>query len=244
MQTFNGSWDLNQHALLHNTSISNMKFIPHMHTCIPQSSSGLQKGFVTFSQRTDIFKRKQKQKRKIQRKVGFVRCRERERERERERDRGMGRNQQKAQSMGLAKWSTRDWWIQLTAVTPTREVFDESLLDAAESGDLAFPSGDFSVSRSRRPFFASHASEQLSLVSASREGPINFPFKFSGSWTCVALMANWESSKQIYISGSHAWTIPSAAKAMTANRLDVPFCLDDVGHWFPVRMQSRCCRAW
>ena len=65
-------------------------------------------------------------------------------------------------------------------VTPTREVFDESLLDAADSGDSAFPSGDFSVSRSRRLFFASHASEQLSLVSASREGPINFHFKFSG----------------------------------------------------------------
>ena len=40
--------------------------------------------------------------------------------------------------------------------------------------------GNFSVSRSCRPFCASHASEQLSLVSASREGPKNFPFKFSG----------------------------------------------------------------
>ena len=65
-------------------------------------------------------------------------------------------------------------------MTRAREVFDESPVDAAESGDSAFPSGDFSVSRSRRPFSASQASEQLSLVSASREGPIKFPFKFSG----------------------------------------------------------------
>ena len=54
-------------------------------------------------------------------------------------------------------------------------------MDAAESGESAFPSnGNFSVSRSCRPLSASHASEQLSLVSASREEPINFPFKFSG----------------------------------------------------------------
>ena len=53
-------------------------------------------------------------------------------------------------------------------------------MDAAESDDSAFPSGDLSVSRSRTPFSASQASEQLSLVSASSEGPINFPFKFSG----------------------------------------------------------------
>ena len=60
-------------------------------------------------------------------------------------------------------------------------MFDESLVDAAESGESAFPlNGNFSVSRSCRPLSASHASEQLSLVSASREGPINFPFKFSG----------------------------------------------------------------
>ena len=67
-------------------------------------------------------------------------------------------------------------------MTRAGEVFDESLVDAAESGDSAFPSaaGDFSHSRSRRPFSVSQASEQLSLVSASREGPINFPFKFSG----------------------------------------------------------------
>ena len=65
-------------------------------------------------------------------------------------------------------------------MTPAGEVFDESLVDAAESGDLAFPYVDFSVSRSRRPFSVSQTSEQLSLVSASREGPINFPFKFSG----------------------------------------------------------------
>ena len=43
MQTFNGGSDLSQHAILHNTSISNMKFIPHTHSCIHQS--GLQKGF-------------------------------------------------------------------------------------------------------------------------------------------------------------------------------------------------------
>ena len=66
-------------------------------------------------------------------------------------------------------------------MTPAREVFDESLpVDAAESGDSAFPSGDFSVSRSRRTFSASQASDQLSLVSALREGPINFSFKFTG----------------------------------------------------------------
>ena len=60
-------------------------------------------------------------------------------------------------------------------------MFDESLVDAAESGESAFPSnGNFSVSRSCRPFSVSHASEQLSLVRASREGPLNFPFKFSG----------------------------------------------------------------
>ena len=99
MQTFNGGSDLNQHAILRNTSISNMKFIPHTHSCIHQS--GLQKGFVTFSKRTDIYKRKQMQKGKIQRKVGIVRWRESEREKEG--GGGMGRNQQKAQVRGLAK---------------------------------------------------------------------------------------------------------------------------------------------
>ena len=94
MQTFNGGSDLNQHAILHNTSISNMKFIPHTHSCIHQS--GLQKGFVTFSKRRDIYKRKQMHKGKIQRKVGIVRWRERERERKR-------RNQQKAQARGFVK---------------------------------------------------------------------------------------------------------------------------------------------
>ena len=69
MQTFNGGSDLNQHAILHNTSV-NVKFIAHTHSCIHQS--GLQKGFVTFSKRTDIFKRKEMQKGKIQRKVGIV----------------------------------------------------------------------------------------------------------------------------------------------------------------------------
>ena len=103
-----------------------MKFILHTHACLPQS--GLQKGFVTFSKTTDIYKRKQMQKRKIQRKVGIVRWREREKQTERERGGGgTGRNQQKAQARGLAKWSTRAWWIQLTAVTRAREVFDESL---------------------------------------------------------------------------------------------------------------------
>ena len=68
----------------------------------------------------------------------------------------------------------------MTALTPAREVFDVSLVDAAESGNSAFPFGDFSAGRSHRPFSASQASEQLSLVSASREGPIKFPFKFSG----------------------------------------------------------------
>ena len=47
MQTFNGGSDLNQHAILHNTSMSKMKFIPHTHSCIHQS--GLQKGFVTLA---------------------------------------------------------------------------------------------------------------------------------------------------------------------------------------------------
>ena len=96
--------DLNQHAILHNTSISNMKFFPHTHSCIHQS--GLQKGFVTFSKMTDIYKRKQMQKGKIQRKVGIVRWRERERERGGGGEGGgggMGRNQQKAQARGLAK---------------------------------------------------------------------------------------------------------------------------------------------
>ena len=58
-------------------------------------------------------------------------------------------------------------------------MFDKNLVDVAESGESAFPSnGNFSVSRSCRPFSASHASEQLSLVRASREGPINFPLKY------------------------------------------------------------------
>ena len=96
MQTFNGGSDLNQHAILHNTSISNMKFIPHTHSCIHQS--GLQKGYVTFSKRTDIYKRKQMQKGKIQRKVGIVRWREREGG-----GGGTGRNQEKAQARGLAR---------------------------------------------------------------------------------------------------------------------------------------------
>ena len=65
-------------------------------------------------------------------------------------------------------------------MTPAREVFDESLVDATESGDSAFPSGNFSISRSRRPFSAFRTSKQLSLVSASREGPANFRFKFAG----------------------------------------------------------------
>ena len=67
-------------------------------------------------------------------------------------------------------------------MSPAREVFDESLVGgaAAESGDSAFPSGNFSNSSSRRPFSASHASEQLSLVSASREGPTLFHFEFAG----------------------------------------------------------------
>ena len=99
MQTFDGGSDLNQHAILHNTSMSNIKFIPHSYLCIHQS--GLQKDFVTFSKRTDIYKRKQMQKRKIQRKVGIVRWRERERERGG--GGGTGRNQQKAQVRGLAK---------------------------------------------------------------------------------------------------------------------------------------------
>ena len=67
--------------------------------------------------------------------------------------------------------------------TSWRRFCDESLVDAAESGDLAFPFGNFSVSRSCRPFFASHASEQLSLVlwlSVFMEGPLNFRSKFSG----------------------------------------------------------------
>ena len=91
--------DLNQHAILHNTSISNMKFIPHTHSCIHQS--GLQKGFVTFNKRTDIYKRNRCTKEKY--KERQVLCDgEREREREREREGGgMGRNQQKAQARGL-----------------------------------------------------------------------------------------------------------------------------------------------
>ena len=187
MQTFNGGSDLNQHAILHNTSISNMKFIPHTYSCIHQS--GLQKGFVTFSKRTDIYKRKQMQKVKIQRKVGIVQWRER---------RGWnGRKPAERSSEGACEV------IDESLVGPTDSGdsswrsarFDESLVDAGESGDSAFPSGDFSVRRSRRPFSASQASEQLSLVSASREGPINFPFKFSGCWTCGAPVANWESSK-------------------------------------------------
>ena len=96
------SSDLNQHAILHNTSISNMKFIPHTHSCIHQS--GLQKGFVTFSKRTDIYKRKQMQKRKIQRKVGIVLWRERERERERERKgNGQKPTESSSEARGLAK---------------------------------------------------------------------------------------------------------------------------------------------
>ena len=63
----------NEHAILHNTSISNMKFIPHTHSCIHQSGYRSQKGLVTFSKRTDIYKRKQTQKGKISRKVGIVR---------------------------------------------------------------------------------------------------------------------------------------------------------------------------
>ena len=79
MPTFNGGSDLNQHAILRNTSISNMKFIPHTHSCIHQS--GLQKGFVTFSKRTDIYKRKQMQKGKNTEKGRYC-AMERERERE------------------------------------------------------------------------------------------------------------------------------------------------------------------
>ena len=122
----------------------NFKYEVYSANALLHSSERVTKGFVTFSKRSDIYKRKQMQKGKIQRKVGIVRWRERERERERER-KGTGRNQQKAQVRGLAKWSTRAWWMQMTAVTPAREMFDESLVDAAESGDSAFPSGTFQL---------------------------------------------------------------------------------------------------
>ena len=131
------------------------------------------------------------QKGKIQRKVGIVRWRERERERERrERESERGERAETSRKLkwgGLRSDRRESGWIQLTMMTWAREVFDESLVDAAESGESAFPSnGNFSVSRSCRPFSVSHASEQLSLVRASREGPINFPFKFSGWQTCGA----------------------------------------------------------
>ena len=97
MQTFNGGSDLNQHAILHNTSISNMKFIPHTHSCIHQS--GLQKGFVTLSKRTDIYKRKQMQKGKYRERL----C-DGEREREREREKGeWAETNRKLKRGGLAK---------------------------------------------------------------------------------------------------------------------------------------------
>ena len=107
--------DLNQHAILHNTSISNMKFIPHTHSCIHQS--GLHKGFVTFSKRTDIYKRKQMQKGKIQRKARIVRWREREREREG--GRGDGQKLTESSSEGAC------------------EVIDKSLGDPTDSGDTS-----------------------------------------------------------------------------------------------------------
>ena len=97
MQTFYGGSDLNQHAILHNTSISNMKLFRIRTRAIIRAGTI---GLCNFSKRTNICKRKQMQKGKIQRKVGILRWRERERERE---GGGTGRNQQKAQASGLAK---------------------------------------------------------------------------------------------------------------------------------------------
>ena len=108
MQTFSGGSDLNQRAILHNTSVSKMKFIPHTHSCIHQSGYRLQKGFVTFSKGSDIYKGKQMQKGKIQRKVGIVRWRERK---------GNGQKPTESSSEGAC------------------EVIDESLVDPTDSGD-------------------------------------------------------------------------------------------------------------
>ena len=147
--------DLNQHAILHNTSISNMKFIPHTHSCIQQS--GLQKGFVTFSKRADIYKRKQMQKGKIQRKARIVRWRERERERGgREGGRKGGREGGWAETnrklkrgglrsdrqepggsnwqrwLQLEKCSTRAWWMRLRVATQLFHLETFQLAEVAE----------------------------------------------------------------------------------------------------------------
>ena len=110
MQTFNSGSDLNQHAILHNTSISNMKFIPHTHSCIHQS--GLQKGFVTFSKRTDIYKKKTDAERKNTEKGRYCVI-------ERERGGGGGDGQKPTESSSEGAC----------------EVIDESLVDPTDSGD-------------------------------------------------------------------------------------------------------------
>ena len=141
--------------------------IPHTHSCIHQS--GLQKGFVTFSKRTDIYKRKTDAERKYTEKGRYCAMkREREKGERAQTNRklkrgGLRSNRREPGGSNWQRWlqlekcSTRAWWMRLRVATRLFHL-------------------NFSVSRSRRPFSASQASEQLSLVSASREGPINFPF--------------------------------------------------------------------
>ena len=116
----------NMQSWLHNTSISKMKFIPHTHSCIRQS--GLQKGFVTFSKRTDIYKGKQMQKGNIQRKVGIVRWREREKGERAQTNRklkrgGLRSNRREPGGSNWQRWLqlekclTRAWWMRLRVAT-------------------------------------------------------------------------------------------------------------------------------
>ena len=127
-------------------------------------------------------------------------------------------------------------------------VIEKSLVGPTESSDsswrgvgltvvtqLNFPFGNCSFGSSRRPFPASHASDQLSL-SASMEGQTNFRSKFSsccGALSVATQLISRELKNEFPSAGAMlAWASLTAAKALTANNPDRPFGFDDVGDWF------------
>ena len=189
-----------------------MKIIRHTHSCIHQN--GFKKGIVTFSQRTSIYTRKTD--------AGWKKYREVICEGERKGAGGGGGGQEESlrgpfevidetlvdltdSREAWEVFATRAWWMRLRVAT-----------------QLSF--GNFPVSRGCRPFFAPHASEQLSLVSASMEGPTNFRSKFSD---CCGAQSVRELKNELTSAGIMlAWTIPTAAMALTVNSLDVSFSLE------------------
>ena len=113
---------------------------------------------------------------------------------------GGGGDQQRVQ-VEHAKWSMRPWWIRLTA-EKLENFCDESLVDATESGDLAFSFGNFPVSRSCRPFFASHAFQWAALFGECFHGRTNkFSFQILRRLWCTV---SERAQKWTSISWSHA----------------------------------------